>query len=1102
MHTISVLFFKSQMTKLNPNIKLLFAILCITVFLTESLAQERGENPALISHGKAYIEAAKYDSAIVVLEQAVEYFKTTTESKSYVSSLSLLGEAFMHKASYKESETHLRNAVEFGTIHLDNKSSVLADAYYYLSRSLGSQGKYQLSNSTLDNALSIRESNGDTATLPMAKIYNLFSYNFRNSAQYDTALYFNQKALDIQLELLGENDLETASSYYGLGWVHAAKGNVKKSLALNLKSFEIRKAVLGEKHPTTSQSVNMVGWCYRSLADYESALEYYQLALDIRINSLGNNHPNVAHSYSSLASIYANLGNYDKAIFFEEQALKIGLDKFGPGDRSLMVLYNSLGSSLYKKGDYEPALSNLMKSISIGRSELEKPHPDLAKAYKLISRVFNKTGEFKKRHLYLEKARDIELVVFGPDHQILAETYHELGEYYSLSGNHQLELENYANAEAIIAKVYNGFHPLLAQIKLGQAAHERKSGYPAKAVQLTQEAFMSLTRDWHPLNFENPAGQEFSSGLVAVDVYREKGLSLRALATRNQDDELLQLALDTYLTGIEVVQNLGGSYVLDEAKTQLAENSRGIFSEAVDLVFELHSKQENGQYIQVAFELFERSKSFTLLKALNDTNAKNYVGIPDSVLRLEREQRVEIAFLRTRLLRAEQRGNKPQVNSFQSRLFVLQNQRDSLVRQLEYLFPAYYRLKYKKEVATLKDAQKLLDSKTAVLSFFWGEENNYLFAITSNSAEFEKLENTTSLASQITQLRKSISDYELILENPQEADSLFMTTANTLYRSIFTADVVAAIDGKHKLILVPDGQLNNVNFEALLKSLPTNPAGYVDYGSLDYLINDFAISYAFSCTILTEGLSRTGATPKFALAGYAPAYQATSKTTEGITALPGATNEVMRITRLVGGKGWYGTEASETAFKMEAHDYRILHLAMHANLDNHNPGFSELLFDMATDSLNDGRLNLAEIYNLQLNAELVVLSACNTGNGLNRPGEGTISLSRAFRYAGAPSIIMSTWQIPDNATNSIMVNLYQNLMRKQPKDEALRDAKLRFIKESNDPLLAHPYFWAGITPIGNMQAIDLSGGNDAGSYLLLVALCVAIVITWRRKSKY
>ena len=202
--------------------------------------------------------------------------------------------------------------------------------------------------------------------------------------------------------------------------------------------------------------------------------------------------------------------------------------------------------------------------------------------------------------------------------------------------------------------------------------------------------------------------------------------------------------------------------------------------------------------------------------------------------------------------------------------------------------------------------------------------------------------------------------------------------------------------------------------------------------------------------------------------GFAPSYDSTINQLamrESIAPLKGARTEVERAGDMFKGTQYLGQQATEHEFKHESSSSSILHLAMHALVDDEDPMRSRLLFTLDTDTLEDGSLNAYEIYQLQLDAELAVLSACNTGTGKIKKGEGVMSLSRAFMYAGCPNIVMSLWQVPDQPSSQIMHTFFENLKKGLPKDESLREAKIKFLSTA-DPFQSHPANWAAFVLTG------------------------------------
>lgn len=297
-----------------------------------------------------------------------------------------------------------------------------------------------------------------------------------------------------------------------------------------------------------------------------------------------------------------------------------------------------------------------------------------------------------------------------------------------------------------------------------------------------------------------------------------------------------------------------------------------------------------------------------------------------------------------------------------------------------------------------------------------------------------------------------------------------------------------------ELIIVPDGVLGYVPFEALLKTMPEKLSQFASY---NYMLNDHTISYNYSAALWHE--MKTKKHKKEALKtliAFAPFYEGsyekldstievvfdtlsdgrdTVVLEEGVTrkkflTLPSSGIEASTISKMWNGDYYVNSDATEQKFYENAKNYRIIHLSTHGVADARQGDYSYLAFSEQEDTLENEFLYVRDLYNIQLNADLVFLSACETAQGELQRGEGIISLARAFAFAGAKSIITSLWQMQDTATKDISIQFYKNLRRGQPKDVALQKAKINYIKKAKSPQ-KHPFFWAGFIALGDMSKI-------------------------------
>ena len=340
----------------------------------------------------------------------------------------------------------------------------------------------------------------------------------------------------------------------------------------------------------------------------------------------------------------------------------------------------------------------------------------------------------------------------------------------------------------------------------------------------------------------------------------------------------------------------------------------------------------------------------------------------------------------------------------------------------------------------------------------------------------------------------------------------YREAAHHLYLRVFAP--VAPLLRKPELLIIPDGELQRVSFEALL----TAPSTAADFRA-HLLLQRHAIAYLLSATTAVQfDALRTGR-PAKALA-LAPGFTDELKQRYiaqvgdsarldrgylGYVRQPFAMGTAQELGDLLAAKVMLGSEADERGFRALAKDYGILHLGTHAELNEHAPLYSRLVLSKdgtSQESDADGYLHAYEIYELELNAQLAVLTACETGAGSNTEGEGVRSLGYSFAYAGCPSLVTSLWAIDEKSSSGIITRFYEYLADGMPKHLALRQAKLDHLAEATDEL-AMPYYWAGMVLMGDVEPIAGAGGRGrwwmlAGA-LALTLLGAAWLVARRRR---
>jgi len=291
--------------------------------------------------------------------------------------------------------------------------------------------------------------------------------------------------------------------------------------------------------------------------------------------------------------------------------------------------------------------------------------------------------------------------------------------------------------------------------------------------------------------------------------------------------------------------------------------------------------------------------------------------------------------------------------------------------------------------------------------------------------------------------------------------------------------------GGKELFIIPDGPLYALNFEALTKEETGN-----------YLIEDYTISYLLSATtsLLYRNLSGNGRNG--GVLAMAPGFEHNENQTgsgEKFIRQPFAMETAEVIGNLFSGQSLLAAQATEDRFKQEAAQHRIIHLGTHTEINTTSPMLSRLI--LARSENEDGYLHAYEIYNLPLRAELAVLTACETGVGKESSSEGVLSMAHGFAYAGCPSLVMSLWEIDEKTSAQIIETFYENLAEGMAKNEALRQAKLTYLKTANGEL-KNPYYWSGLVLFGNAAPVE-SSSDDWWIALSLLGILFLILIARR-----
>ncbi|WP_273567977.1 CHAT domain-containing protein [Maribacter halichondriae] len=474
----------------------------------------------------------------------------------------------------------------------------------------------------------------------------------------------------------------------------------------------------------------------------------------------------------------------------------------------------------------------------------------------------------------------------------------------------------------------------------------------------------------------------------------------------------------------------------------------------------------------------EKSKSVLLLEALMSAKAERFAQVPDSLLEKERLLRSEITSLEKELIK-----NTNEKEKLKSDIFLLKEQQAGLMKFVSANYPDYYSLRYGANVTDPNSFSKELDPDELMISYFYGNQAIYALSISQQSKNLIKIPLDKALENKIKEVHEMLSD--------SKSDISDLSNLTYELYGILIAPLLSSPETS-KLTLITDGLLSYLPFSAL----------NTDSNGLTYLVENYAISYANSATLLKQLNEREPASESQMLA-FAPSFDGKTEVSldrSKLLPLPHNKKEVAQISKSFDGRSFVDKEASLDRFRSEAKGFTILHLATHAIFDDSTPEYSYLAFAQVDQPIDESILFVADLYNLRTDVDLVTLSACETGIGELKRGEGFLSLARGFFYSGAASIASTLWKVNDASSTQLMDSFYKNLAEGKTKDQALQKAKKTFIKDNSQNALAHPYYWSGFVISGNTSPLISS---NIWSWLILgiVGLSILLGLYFLKKRK-
>lgn len=551
-----------------------------------------------------------------------------------------------------------------------------------------------------------------------------------------------------------------------------------------------------------------------------------------------------------------------------------------------------------------------------------------------------------------------------------------------------------------------------------------------------------------------------------------KAHAFEKLYDQNKQTEALNDALEAYNSAFSLADYVEKTYNSDEARLVLGKLKYTIHSKPIDISLQLYNFTSDEKYLEQAWQFDQRNKASVLSLNVFENEWRKNSDINPLLLAEEESAMSAITRLSLKVQQISDSAELSHINSNIRDLEIsLGKTREKLKQD-----PSYKKLSIYDNIPSITDIQNQLEINTGLISFHLSETELLAILITKNDVDYYKLPIGKEFFDQLESFQKEL--YNTSSGHRYNGKNI----SNDLYQKLMSP-FSSRFSQLKRLIIIPDDELNYLPFEAL-----------VDENN-HYLVENFSFTYQYSAALLKSIDERTKNTASLSLAPYSSkGYYQDNK--EVLSQLAGSSNEINN-TR---GKKLLDSNATKENFLKNSNKYSIVHLATHASVDNNDPLGSFIAFSPAE---KDFKLYAREIYNLHMDSvRLIILSACETGTGKLVKGEGLMSLSRAFTYAGCPNIITSLWKAEDKTTAYLGNRLHKYLDEGLSYDVALQRAKIDLLKSRDiDPRFKTPDYWSHLILIGNYESAKNKNNWIWLALFIVIASVVYIFLIKKRKTE-
>ena len=1055
---------------------MVLALVVLHIFATQGQTKNSSEmNEALANN-----QIKKADS---LLHSTVEFFITVKQPDSLINYIYLSGKIGLAKAGKKSSEAKIEHLIE-QIKKLTTNPATLRQSYIEAGEFYGSVGLNELGYKSNEKAFNYTALIPDKTGADLAIIENNLAVFAQRMGDFNLAQTHSRKALTHSLQDSIPDYEILYATYNGLGsamWYTSKTDSALHYYKLALQTLEKTAKNPINQYYRPAMILNNLSGLYQMQGQSTKSISALKMTI-ANLNHFQNsdaplNKKNAAYhlqfeAIDNLAGLYKEFGDMQKAQELLEFSYQQKQEYLTSDDPALFISQILLGQLFYATRDYDKSILLLSKSIekivSLG-SSYSFWYADACYTLALLHDAKKKSEDAK---LFYEKADSLyEKSLQGEYDYIYLEFLSNAALFYAQQGDSKTAIAKAQKGYKYVVKTQGSKTLLAFQQLLNLSEVYYLAGDYHKALSYGDQGLKSLAvimdsgnslLDSIRMELKKP------QAILAKTKARYQLISIKNVAQLTPLYDELNEALTVLERRKSVLTDV------DDIELVMSEHS-GLLEFTKKISYELYKLTGDKKYVDRVLGLHESGIYNRIRSRLDKNDSLQFAHLPDEIQSREKQLKTAIS---SALGGANSQDEKMKeyLNAIEEWNFFLE--------KLRVEYPRYYNLRYETIIKNFENVLQTLPENTSVVRYLFIDQELYALVADKQVRSIFPLE-SDSLEESIS----SLTEPDLTVN---QTSALLFDLYNQLWQPIS-----ANIQHK-KIIIIPDGVLFNLNFEILT---PQRITTYKEFAKHS-LLAEYTISYQYSMLLIDRGAKSTVIENSFV--AFAPGFFDELKEKYGssrkgslefdksylyLLPQPFSISLVKKIKQQLGGNTFLSHQSTKSAFKNQAANHKIIHIGTHAESNNDRPEFSRLIF--AKNSLDeDNSLFVDEIYNCNLTSNLTTLSACETGKPGFQEGEGMISLAHAFNYAGSESMLTGLWKVDEQASAILLETFYENLTKGLEKDEALRQAKLYYLENSNGRMLA-PQYWAGLVIMGDTAAIDL---HKKSNIWLVLAFGILILL--------